>query len=58
MGKSLYFIACDPALVSGGDNSAIVVCKVMPDGVRDCTLYNLKWRTCGRTSYIIKTINS
>lgn len=33
-GKSLYFIACDPALVSGGDNSAIVVCKVMPDGVR------------------------
>lgn len=30
-GKSVYFIACDPALVSGGDNSAIVVCKVTPD---------------------------
>jgi hypothetical protein len=33
-GKSLYFLAIDPALVSGGDNSAIVVCKVTPeDGV-------------------------
>jgi hypothetical protein len=31
---SIYFIACDPALVSGGDNSAIVVCKVTADGVR------------------------
>jgi hypothetical protein len=30
-GKSVYFIACDPAIVSGGDNSAIVVCKVTPE---------------------------
>jgi hypothetical protein len=30
-GKSLYFLAMDPALVSGGDNSAIVVCKLVPE---------------------------
>lgn len=34
-GQSFYFIAYDPAIVLGGDNATIVVCKIVPnEGVR------------------------
>jgi hypothetical protein len=34
-GRSVYFLACDPAIVAGGDNSVIIVCKVEPgEGVK------------------------